>query len=122
MRLIITVVFIALMSATNLFASMAHYVDADAAGGGDGTWETPFKTIDEVNAHSFVTGDDVYFQAGDTFILGSGDRLNVTWNGTSGILVLSALNLTTTRETWWDTVNCKAFSKPFRNNWKIRLY
>lgn len=79
--LILSIIFGGLGFFHSIASAAIHYVDADAAGGGDGSWATPLKTIAEVNAHSFVTGDDIYFQTTDTF---SDAMLDIDWEGSSG--------------------------------------
>jgi len=59
---LITILLIA--STTN---AATHYVDADAAGGGDGSLSTPWNSIAQVNAHTFADGDIIDLQCGDTF-------------------------------------------------------
>jgi len=44
-----------------------YYVDADAAGGGNGSVGTPWNTIAQVNAVDFADGDIIKFEKSDTF-------------------------------------------------------
>ena len=64
--------------------AVVHYVNADADSGGDGTTVATtggtcaFDTIAAVNAHTFIAGDDVYFECGDTW---AGTVLTIDWEG-----------------------------------------
>jgi hypothetical protein len=57
-----------------------HYVDSSAAGGGDGSIGTPWNTIAQVNAHTFVADDFIYFKCGSLFR----EQLTIGQSGSSG--------------------------------------
>lgn len=57
-----------------------HYVDSAAEAGGDGTIETPWDTIADVNAHTFAADDFIYFKCGSTF----NAQLTIGQSGTDG--------------------------------------
>ncbi len=57
-----------------------HYVDSAAAPGGDGSIETPWDTIADVNAHSFSGDDFILFKRGSLFR----EALTVGQSGTDG--------------------------------------
>jgi len=64
-----------------------HYVAT--GGGGAGTLASPFANITQVNAHSFVAGDQILFNRGDTFygtltVGASGSAGNVIFYGAYG--------------------------------------
>ena len=66
-------------------AGTAFYVDPTASGGTHvGTYANPWQTLAQVTAHSFSTGDDIYFKAGTTLSVPATQYLNINWNGTSG--------------------------------------
>jgi hypothetical protein len=67
-----------------VFAGTAYYVDPGATYDGNGTYASPWKTLASINAHSFSTGDDLYFKVGTTLNVPAGQYLNIPWNGTSG--------------------------------------
>ena len=61
-------------------AGTAYYVDPSAAGGGTGTYASPWNSIAQVNAKAFSAGDDVYFKAGTTLVMTA--QLTIDWHGT----------------------------------------
>lgn len=68
-------------------AASPYYCDLSSPGSiaGDGSWGNPFKSIADVNAASFATGDDLYFKQGEDYTLNTTDnRLLIDWTGTSG--------------------------------------
>jgi len=64
-------------------ASTSYYFDPTAAGGGNGSYATPWNSMSQVSSHSFSTGDDLYFKKNETYQLQSDtDYLDVDWGGT----------------------------------------
>lgn len=61
----------------NIFGAN-HYVKV--GGGGAGTIESPFATIAQANAHTFVGGDTIFFYRGDTWR----ETFTLSSSGTSG--------------------------------------
>jgi hypothetical protein len=59
--------------------AQAYYVDSGAGGGGDGrSIGSPWASIDDVNNHSFETGDDLSFKRGGSYL----GVLRIRWSGT----------------------------------------
>ncbi len=71
------ILFILLLIPLSLFGA-DHYVAI--GGGGAGTLISPFASITQVNAHTFVAGDNIYFKRGDTFV----GTLVIDASGSSG--------------------------------------
>lgn len=73
-------VFLLFLTSSTAWAGTAYYVDPTAAGGGTGTYASPWNSIAQVNAKAFSAGDDVYFKAGTTLTMTT--HLLVDWHGT----------------------------------------
>lgn len=58
----------------------AYYVDLNASSSGNGSFNNPWNSIQDVNNHNFSNGDDVYFKAG-TSSANKPARFNVDWGG-----------------------------------------
>lgn len=56
----------------------SHYVDSAAAGGGDGSYATPWNALTSVEGHALVAGDVVLLKRGSLWR----DNLLVGWSGT----------------------------------------
>ena len=71
----------ALFFAERVYCGTSYYVDPSARSGGNGSYSRPWNSIDQVNAHRFVKGDDLYFKAGAT--LEMTDKLTIDWDGSA---------------------------------------
>ena len=58
-----------------------YYVDPGAAAGGNGSHDTPWNSIAQVNAATFATSDRLYFKAGTTLTMTA--PMNIRWSGTA---------------------------------------
>ena len=85
-QILLTTLFILLLPVW-AWASDAHYADLSDAGSSNiGTFAEPFNSMWTINAHAFITGDDLYFKAGTDEIPST--YLNIDWIGTSGDRVI----------------------------------
>lgn len=57
-----------------------HYVDSAASAGGDGSYETPWDTLADVNGHTFTSDDFIYIKRDSLFR----EQLTVGQSGTDG--------------------------------------
>ena len=65
-------------------ASDVYYVDPDAPDGGNGRYDNPWNSAQQINAKTFSTGDGVYIKVNTTLRLvpGSHDQIRLRLDGT----------------------------------------